>query len=166
MVIQDPPIFMEWDLTNGVSNFDKDLLKSYTKTGNTVEYLVWPVLYLHKNGPLLCKGVAQGHNKTISNESEVWGTIITCITGMVSDIVRTTSWRKWNDSSSLDIHIVNVVPVCMQSHFWSRINWIVLTYILVLILRSELACVQNYYENNKCFYLLCILGDVLLCVPR
>lgn len=71
MVIQDPPIFMEWDLTNGVSNFDKDLLKSYTKTGNTVEYLVWPVLYLHKNGPLLCKGVAQGHNKTISNESEV-----------------------------------------------------------------------------------------------
>lgn len=95
MVIQDPPIFMEWDLTNGVSNFDKDLLKSYTKTGNTVEYLVWPVLYLHKNGPLLCKGVAQGHNKTISNESEVWGTIITCITGMVSDIVRTPSWRKW-----------------------------------------------------------------------
>lgn len=117
MVIQDPPIFMEWDLTNGVSNFDKDLLKSYTKTGNTVEYLVWPVLYLHKNGPLLCKGVAQGHNKTISNESEVWGTIITCIAGMVSDIVRTPSWRKWNDSSSLDIHNVNVVPVCTQSHF-------------------------------------------------
>lgn len=47
-----------------------------------------------------------------------------------------------------------------------ELYWIVLTYILVFILRSELACVQNYYENNKYFYLLYILGDVLLCVPR
>lgn len=47
-----------------------------------------------------------------------------------------------------------------------ELYWIVLTYILVFILRSELAYVQNYYENNKCFYLLYILGDVLLCVPR
>lgn len=47
-----------------------------------------------------------------------------------------------------------------------ELYWIVLTYILVFILRSELACVQNYYENNKCFYVLYILGDVLLCVPR
>lgn len=71
MAIQDPPIHMQWDFRNGISQFDKDVLKSYTKSGNTVAYMVWPVLYLHANGPLLCKGVAQGTTPVKSNESEV-----------------------------------------------------------------------------------------------
>ncbi|XP_061164346.1 cingulin-like [Saccostrea echinata] len=71
MVIQNPPIYMQWDFRSGISEFDKDVLKSYTKCGNTVAFMVWPVLYLHKDGPLLSKGVAQGTNRVISNESEV-----------------------------------------------------------------------------------------------
>lgn len=62
---------MEWDFIKGVLNFDKDLLKFYIKIGNIVEYLVWLVLYFYKNGFLFCKGVVQGYNKIISNESEV-----------------------------------------------------------------------------------------------
>jgi hypothetical protein len=40
--------------------FDTSVFKAYTKSGKFVDYIVWPPLYLHENGPLLCKGVAQG----------------------------------------------------------------------------------------------------------
>jgi hypothetical protein len=35
-----------------------------------VDYIVWPPLYLHENGPLLCKGVAQG--KAWMSDIVVW----------------------------------------------------------------------------------------------
>lgn len=62
---------MEWGFKKGISDFNKDVLKSYTKTGNTVAYMVWPALFLHRDGPLLCKGIAQGVDHMVSNESEV-----------------------------------------------------------------------------------------------
>lgn len=59
MRVQDPPVHMEWDFKHG-DKFDHDRLRSYTKGGDKVDYVVWPILYLHKGGPMLAKGVAQG----------------------------------------------------------------------------------------------------------
>ncbi|KAJ8297796.1 hypothetical protein KUTeg_024327 [Tegillarca granosa] len=59
MRVQDPPVHIEWDFPVG-SDFDSNRFRSYTKGGNYVSFVVWPVLYLHENGPLLAKGVVQG----------------------------------------------------------------------------------------------------------
>ncbi|XP_069130285.1 myosin-1B-like isoform X2 [Argopecten irradians] len=59
MRVQDPPVCMEWEFSHG-EKFDHDRLRSYTKGGDSVDYVVWPVIYLHKGGPMLAKGVAQG----------------------------------------------------------------------------------------------------------
>jgi hypothetical protein len=53
---------MEINFPNGTP-LDKNVLKEYTVSGDTIAFLVWPVLYLHKDGPILCKGVAQPHKK-------------------------------------------------------------------------------------------------------
>ncbi|XP_056013441.1 uncharacterized protein LOC125678386 isoform X2 [Ostrea edulis] len=37
----------------------KDVFKAYTKSGQIINYIVWPAMYLHKDGSLLSKGVAQ-----------------------------------------------------------------------------------------------------------
>jgi len=42
------------------STFDTKMFKSYTKTGPRLAFVVWPALMLHKGGPVVCKGVAQG----------------------------------------------------------------------------------------------------------
>jgi hypothetical protein len=44
------------------TDFDKNLFKEYTFLGNYFDYIVWPALLLHKDGPLLSKGIAQGTN--------------------------------------------------------------------------------------------------------
>ncbi|XP_052280641.1 uncharacterized protein LOC127878196 isoform X2 [Dreissena polymorpha] len=55
--VQDPPLFMNFIPGE---KFDTTLFKDYTTRGPYVEFLVWPALHLHENGPLLSKGVAQG----------------------------------------------------------------------------------------------------------
>ncbi|XP_053399108.1 uncharacterized protein DDB_G0290685-like [Mercenaria mercenaria] len=40
--------------------FDKELFKEYTRRGKYLDFIVWPAMCLHKDGPLLSKGVAQG----------------------------------------------------------------------------------------------------------
>ncbi|XP_061188239.1 uncharacterized protein LOC133196345 [Saccostrea echinata] len=62
MVIQNPPIHMEVHFPTD-SPLIKSILKEYTISGDTISYLVWPPLYLHKDGPLLSKGVAQPQPK-------------------------------------------------------------------------------------------------------
>ena len=57
MVIQDPPVVLTTKLTG---KFDTDRFRHYTQSGSTVDYVVWPVLFLHEGGPIICKGVAQG----------------------------------------------------------------------------------------------------------
>ncbi|XP_061164927.1 myosin-11-like [Saccostrea echinata] len=58
MCVQDPPVYMDPSVPKG--NFDTDKYRAYTKTGKDYKYLVWPPLYLHKEGPMLGKGIAQG----------------------------------------------------------------------------------------------------------
>ena len=58
MAVQDPPMafgplprFYDW--------FDSNLYKPYTKSGRKVDFVVWPVLYLHDNGSVICKGILE-----------------------------------------------------------------------------------------------------------
>ncbi|WAQ98111.1 hypothetical protein MAR_022484 [Mya arenaria] len=54
-------------------DFNKELFKEYTVRGKYVKFFVWPVMYLHKNGPVLAKGIAQGdEDKMISDDDHRW----------------------------------------------------------------------------------------------
>ncbi|CAG2254448.1 unnamed protein product [Mytilus edulis] len=58
MAIQEPVMYLDDDLKEGIP-LDKNTYKEFVKSGDTVVYVVWPALFLHRNGPLLYKGVAQ-----------------------------------------------------------------------------------------------------------
>lgn len=49
--------------------FDTELFRFYTRSGDLYDFVVWPALLLHENGPIVTKGIAQpldpnsrGHN--------------------------------------------------------------------------------------------------------
>lgn len=67
MRIQDPPIYMEADYQTN-SAFDSNKMRSYTKAGKLVHFVVWPTFFLHKDGPLLAKGVVQGSKLEVTEE--------------------------------------------------------------------------------------------------
>ncbi|XP_061184358.1 uncharacterized protein LOC133192358 [Saccostrea echinata] len=58
MHMQNPPVALGQPPAEG-SPFNGNMYKEYTKTGNTVHFVVWLPLLLQENGPLLQKGVAQ-----------------------------------------------------------------------------------------------------------
>ncbi|VDI68012.1 Hypothetical predicted protein [Mytilus galloprovincialis] len=60
IAIQDPMMHLDEDVHEG-TGFDKNIYKEFVQSGNTVRYIVWPALFLHKNGPLLYKGVVQAY---------------------------------------------------------------------------------------------------------
>lgn len=60
MVIQDPVIYLDADITQGTT-FDKNTYKEFVRSGNKVKYVVLPALFLHKDGPLLHKGIVQAY---------------------------------------------------------------------------------------------------------
>ncbi|XP_063415875.1 uncharacterized protein LOC134697526 [Mytilus trossulus] len=51
--ITDPPLYYSFTADN-LDNF-----RGYTKNGDEVDFIVWPAMYLHENGPLLYQGVVQ-----------------------------------------------------------------------------------------------------------
>lgn len=55
MCVQDVPVYM----VPTTVPFDPSLYRAYTRTGNQLDFYVWPALKLHKDGALLLKGVAQ-----------------------------------------------------------------------------------------------------------
>ena len=63
---QDDKIDEDRKVTEGIKakkiEFDTSLFKEYTKKGKYVDFIVWPIMYLHRNGPILSRGVAQGYN--------------------------------------------------------------------------------------------------------
>ncbi|XP_052241276.1 uncharacterized protein LOC127851508 isoform X2 [Dreissena polymorpha] len=62
-------------LTKERHDFDKDKFKEYTSRGQFVDYFVWPIMYLHRDGPMLAKGIAQGCKKKVEDVSQepfVW----------------------------------------------------------------------------------------------
>ncbi|XP_069131550.1 uncharacterized protein [Argopecten irradians] len=58
MRIQAPPLHIDTELEVG-TDINTDFYKNYTEKGKRVGFLVWPALFLHKGGPLLCKGIVQ-----------------------------------------------------------------------------------------------------------
>lgn len=58
MCIQDPPLAMEYENFEG-KPVDRSKFNLYDRNGTITEFVVWPALLLHKNGPILTKGVVQ-----------------------------------------------------------------------------------------------------------
>ena len=56
MQIQDPPMHLEFDSS---ADIDKSVFRLFTRNGNILDFVVWPALMLHENGPLVHKGVVQ-----------------------------------------------------------------------------------------------------------
>ncbi|KAK3100384.1 hypothetical protein FSP39_019093 [Pinctada imbricata] len=54
MVVQDPPMYLEF--ANKGNPVNKELFRFYDKKGKIVERTIWPVVYLHKGGPVISKG--------------------------------------------------------------------------------------------------------------
>lgn len=61
MCVQDPAMQLTvWTIGTKMDSYN---MKSFTKNGQYVDFSVWPALYLHKDGPLLSKGIVQGTNQ-------------------------------------------------------------------------------------------------------
>ena len=58
MCIQDPPLVMEYDNLER-KPVDRSKFNLYDRNGTITEFVVWPALLLHKNGPILAKGVVE-----------------------------------------------------------------------------------------------------------
>lgn len=58
MAIVDPPVCLGNE-AKAYDELDTDIFRPYTKSGTVVSYTVWLPLFLHEEGPLLSKGIAQ-----------------------------------------------------------------------------------------------------------
>ena len=58
MSVQSPTMFIDCDVIPG-SSFNSEVYTEYTKSGSKVDFMVWPVVYIERNGALLNKGVVQ-----------------------------------------------------------------------------------------------------------
>ena len=69
MVIQDPMMYLDEEVERD-SKYDKNTYKEFVHSGDTVKYVVWPALFLHKHGPLMHKGVAQVYWEKKDNDTQ------------------------------------------------------------------------------------------------
>ncbi|KAK3594518.1 hypothetical protein CHS0354_030864 [Potamilus streckersoni] len=60
MNIQEPPLELRGLMYTTGTPFDDSAFQPYTKSGKKIEYVVWPAMHLYRDGPLLCRGIAQG----------------------------------------------------------------------------------------------------------
>ncbi|KAL3879221.1 hypothetical protein ACJMK2_031527, partial [Sinanodonta woodiana] len=70
MGVQEKPMHLELTAEKQVGQekqFDTDKFRTYSKTGTSVAYVVWPALFLHEGGAILSKGIAQGCQKVLTN---------------------------------------------------------------------------------------------------
>lgn len=58
MYISDPQLVIEYENVEG-KVMDTNKFNKYDRTGTIIEFVVWPVLLLHKDGPVLAKGTVQ-----------------------------------------------------------------------------------------------------------
>lgn len=57
MNVQNPPMKL-YQVEKG-TEFNSNVFRQYTRTGKTVDYVVWPALLLYEDGPVASKGVVQ-----------------------------------------------------------------------------------------------------------
>ncbi|XP_065928057.1 uncharacterized protein MCAP_0864-like [Magallana gigas] len=62
MVGQDPPVYLRFS-DKCKDKFNKHIYREYTTNGEVLDFVVWPAIFLHENGPLLKKGLAQPISK-------------------------------------------------------------------------------------------------------
>ena len=58
MVTRSPPMCFDAKRSKG-SVFDSETYRYYQTSGTKLSLIVWPAFLLHKDGPLLSKGVAE-----------------------------------------------------------------------------------------------------------
>lgn len=71
MAIKQPPMVLVYDQLEGRPH-DRTLFSTYTKNGPVIDFVVWPALLLHNNGPILQKGSVQGKATTSTGESSTF----------------------------------------------------------------------------------------------
>ncbi|KAJ8297747.1 hypothetical protein KUTeg_024278 [Tegillarca granosa] len=59
MAVQDPQVVLHWGSLKEGSSINSDHFKCFTRSGTLLEYVVWPAMLLHKDGPFLSKGIVQ-----------------------------------------------------------------------------------------------------------
>ncbi|XP_062613961.1 ERC protein 2-like [Saccostrea cucullata] len=101
MRIQDPPIYMETEYPTN-SDFDSNKMRSYTKAGKFIHFVVWPTFFLHKDGPLLAKGVVQGSKIEIKDGKEISSDEECSSSNADSDVEEFTDARSRTDSQPGD----------------------------------------------------------------
>ncbi|WAQ97963.1 hypothetical protein MAR_022336 [Mya arenaria] len=62
MEVQDPPMQLIW--AEQGHRVDKDRFTFYTKRGEVVQQSIWPAVLLHKDGPLMSKGISEKMSNT------------------------------------------------------------------------------------------------------
>jgi hypothetical protein len=70
MLVQSLPMCIHVIDVNEQDKFDKNLYKEYTNSGPYIKYIVWPAMLLHENGPVVCKGIAQGCDSDSKSNNE------------------------------------------------------------------------------------------------
>ncbi|XP_053399056.1 uncharacterized protein LOC123530812 [Mercenaria mercenaria] len=73
MAIQDPPLYVDTNLSRMDEKFDTNHFKPYMATGKFIDFVVWPALYLFEDGNMLSKGVAQG--KKVRRKSQPYNNV-------------------------------------------------------------------------------------------
>lgn len=58
MAIQTPPMALMFDMRH-MHPFDEKYYKKYMTSGDRYDFLVWPCTLLHKDGPIVAKGIAE-----------------------------------------------------------------------------------------------------------
>ncbi|XP_052077727.1 uncharacterized protein LOC127715641 isoform X7 [Mytilus californianus] len=104
MVIKAPSMVLVYDQLEG-GPIDKNMFTVYTKQGPLIDFVVWPALILHTDGPILAKGAAQGKEvepngykgTKIDSESKgnsTWTTTKTAISVKVENEISRVNWKK------------------------------------------------------------------------
>lgn len=58
MAIQTPPMILMFDMKH-MHPFEEKYYKKYMTSGDRFDFLVWPCTLLHKDGPIVAKGIAE-----------------------------------------------------------------------------------------------------------
>jgi len=72
MTVQYPPMCFARATEDDMKEIalDTSLYTYYVTKGETVAYVVWPCLLLHKDGPVAAKGVAEGKHVLTNHEND------------------------------------------------------------------------------------------------
>lgn len=57
MVVKSPQMYLKFDCP--ADKIDRSIFRPFTKDGETLDYVVWPALFLYKDGPSMTRGVVQ-----------------------------------------------------------------------------------------------------------